>query len=437
MAANPIQTNYVNQKEGFINSHSKLFGYNKTVDYSARAVKNNILATKDNVNPDLFYIQQVTNPNMSWLLRHHGTEQPNLCVRGIMHGQEDFTFQISNDYGTGDESMVGQFLGQVGGVVRELQKQSTLYNSKDKMSKMLGDYASSMTDMAKEGLSSNNLMDKAKGVGMALGGAASALGSGILNKAGGIIDKMKDLGLNTDRLMNFHFISAADVVRRYQGSTVQMNLPPLEVFIFHNSNMMTPNVIHMVQAIVQQCLGDLKDAEGIIGLQEAPGGYKAQFDNLNTEVRKVTIPGTWSLTWGGYTINNLIVTNVQVDMSKFNAMDSQGYDTGDPLYARLTLSLDRAAYVSKSDLYRSIIRTSIRYDNQLSEQSAELMKTISDDIDVGGDKIYDEEVSGHMFSKDDVEAVEKAQAQNWENAAKAAADPYNQDPDNNTMEGRN
>lgn len=433
MAANPHAT-YTNQREGFINSHSKLFGYNKTVDYSARAVKNNILASQDNVNMDLFYTQQVTNPNMSWLLRHHGTEQPNLCVRGIMHGQEDFTFQISNDYGTGDESIVGQFLGQVGGAVRELQKQGTLYNSRPKLQNLLGNYAEGLKGMAEEGLNSNTFMDKAKGLAMGLTGAAASIGEKMVGASGKVVDAIKGLGVNTDRLMNSHFVSAADVVRRYQGSTVQMNLPPLDVFIFHNSNMNTPNVIHMVQAIVQQCLGDLKDAEGIIGLQEAPGGYRAQFDNLNTEVRKVTIPGTWSLTWGGYTINNLIVTNVQVDMSKFNAMDSQGYDTGDPLYARLTLQLDRAAYVSKSDLYRSIIRTSIRYDNQLSAASAELMQTIDDDIDVGGESVYEEEVKSQMFT--DQEAVRKAQELNRANIAEAAKNPEGQDPDDNTAEGR-
>lgn len=434
MAANPYAQAYTNQRENFINSHSKLFGYNKTVDYSARAVKNNILASQDNVNMDLFYTQQITNPNMSWLLRHHGTEQPNLCVRGIMHGQEDFTFQISNDYSTGDESVVGQVLGQVGGYVRELQKQSTLYNNRGKLSKMLGSYANGLSDMAKEGLNSSDFTDKVKGVSMGLGGIAAGVGKSIVDGSGKIIDMIKGLGVNTDRLMNSHFISAADVVRRYQGSTVQMNLPPLDVFIFHNSNMTSPNVIHMVQAIVQQCLGDLKDADGIIGLQEAPGGYKARFDNLNTEVNKVTIPGTWSLTWGGYTINNLIVTNVQVDMSKFNAMDSQGYDTGDPLYAKLTMQLDRAAYVSKSDLYRSIIRTSIRYDNQLSAESAELMQAISDDIDVGGQSVYEEEVRRQMFT--DKEAVRAAQERNRENIAKAAENPDEQDPDDNTAEGR-
>lgn len=433
MAANP-HAKYTNQREGFINSHSKLFGYNKTVDYSARAVKNNILASQDNVNMDLFYTQQVTNPNMSWLLRHHGTEQPNLCVRGIMHGQEDFTFQISNDYGTGDESIVGQFLGQVGGAVRELQKQGTLYNSRAKLQNLLGNYAEGLKGMAEEGLNSNTFMDKAKGLAMGLTGAAASIGEKMVGASGKVVDAIKGLGVNTDRLMNSHFVSAADVVRRYQGSTVQMNLPPLDVFIFHNSNMNTPNVIHMVQAIVQQCLGDLKDAEGIIGLQEAPGGYRAQFDNLNTEVRKVTIPGTWSLTWGGYTINNLIVTNVQVDMSKFNAMDSQGYDTGDPLYARLTLQLDRAAYVSKSDLYRSIIRTSIRYDSQLSAASAELMQTIDDDIDIGGESVYEEEVKSQMFT--DQEAVRKAQELNRANIAEAAKNPEGQDPDDNTAEGR-
>jgi hypothetical protein len=432
MAVNPNSQKYTNQRSNFTNSHTKLFGYNKTVDYSARAVKNNILASQDNVNMDLFYTQQITNPNMSWLLRHHGTEQPNLCVRGIMHGQEDFTFQISNDYSTGDESVIGQVLGQVGGHIRDLQKQSTLYNSRAKLTKILGSYADGLADMAKEGFSSNDLMDKIKGVGMGLGSAAAWGGEKLVEGATKFTDMLSKLGVNSDRLMNSHFISAADVVRRYQGSTVQMNLPPLDVFIFHNSNMEAPNVIHMVQAIVQQCLGDLKDAEGIIGLQEAPGGYKAQFDNLNTEVRKVTIPGTWSLTWGGYTINNLIVTNVQVDMSKFNAMDSQGYDTGDPLYARLTLQLDRAAYVSKSDLYRSIIRTSIRYDNQLSASSAELMKTISDDIDVGGASVYEEEVASQTFT--DMEAVRKAQEQNRENIANAAKSPDGQDPDDNTAE---
>ena len=432
MAVNPNSQKYTNQRSNFTNSHTKLFGYNKTVDYSARAVKNNILASQDNVNMDLFYTQQITNPNMSWLLRHHGTEQPNLCVRGIMHGQEDFTFQISNDYSTGDESVIGQVLGQVGGHVRDLQKQSTLYNSRAKLTKILGSYADGLADMAKEGLASNDIMDKIKGVGMGVGSMAAGLGKWVTEKGSAVTDMLSSLGINTDRLMNSHFVSAADVVRRYQGSTVQMNLPPLDVFIFHNSNMEAPNVIHMVQAIVQQCLGDLKDAEGIIGLQEAPGGYKAQFDNLNTEVRKVTIPGTWSLTWGGYTINNLIVTNVQVDMSKFNAMDSQGYDTGDPLYARLTLQLDRAAYVSKSDLYRSIIRTSIRYDNQLSASSAELMKTISDDIDVGGASVYEEEVASQTFT--DMEAVRKAQEQNRENIANAAKSPDGQDPDDNTAE---
>ena len=291
MAANPNAQTYTNQRTNFVNSHSKLFGYNKTVDYSARAVKNNILASQDNVNMDLFYTQQITNPNMSWLLRHHGTEQPNLCVRGIMHGQEDFTFQISNDYSTGDESIVGQILGQVGGHVRELQKQSTLYNSRARLTKLLGNYADSMKSMAQEGLQSNELMDKIKGVGLNLGGAAASIGSKLLEGSGGVVNALSKLGLNTDRLMNSHFISAADVVRRYQGSTVQMNLPPLDVFIFHNSNMEAPNVIHMVQAIVQQCLGDLKDAEGVIGLQEAPGGYKAQFDNLNTEVRKEQVEG--------------------------------------------------------------------------------------------------------------------------------------------------
>ena len=396
---------------------NKQFGYHQSVDYTSRAVKNNISSTRDKMNMELFYNQQVTNPNMSWLLRHNsGENRINMCLRGIMQGQEDFTFNIQNDYSQGDESYMGEFLNTAASFARSAQKQSTVFNSRDALAKSLKTSAENIFDASSQGFDSDGFLNSAgEKLGSLIGEASNALGTAI-SWGTPLLDKIKSLtGLDVNKFMNSHFMSAADVVRRFSGSTVTMNIPPLEVYVFHNPNAMTPNVVWMVQAIIQQCLGDLSDALGVVGLQEAPGGYEARFDVLNTERRKVKLKGTWSLTWAGYTIHNLLVTNVQVSMSKFNAMDSMGRDTGDPLYAKVSLTLDKATYVSRSDLFRSIVRTSERYDKNLEKASSIIDEKISDDntADLSDEELaampdlYEEEVQKQSFTMYEME--QKAQ----------------------------
>lgn len=142
----------------------------------------------------------------------------------------------------------------------------------------------------------------------------------------------------------------------------------------------------------------MSDAFGVVGLQEAPGGYKARFDVLNTERNGVKLEGTWSLTWAGYTIHNLLVTSVQVAMSKFNAMDSLGRDTGDPLYAKVTLTLDKATFISRSDLFSSIVRTSVRYDKNLMDASTTIDETVPDDNTM--DMTDAERVENDLYSRE-------------------------------------
>jgi hypothetical protein len=363
------------RKDNAITGGGKKFGYQKPLDYTSRAVKENVSSNKDKTNMELFYNQQVTNPNMSWLLRHHGGDDKiNMCLRGIMQGQEDFTFNIQNDYSQGDESWMGDFLNTASQYARTAQKQSTMYNSMKKLSTSLETSAENIFDAKTQGFDNDGFFNAAT---EKLGSLANMVGNVASSP---LMKKIKDFtGNAVDKFMNSHFMSAADVVRRYSGSTVTMNIPPLDVYIFHNPNTLATNVVYMVQAIIQQCLGDLSDAFGIIGLQEPPGGYKARFDVLNTERNQVKLPGTWSLTWGGYSIHNLLVTNVQVALSKFNAMDSLGRDTGDPLYAKLSFTLDKATYISRSDLFRSIVRTSVRYDKHLEDASSTIDEKIPDD----------------------------------------------------------
>lgn len=400
MATPPKTESQTSRKGGSTTSNSKKFGYHKPVDYTSRAVKENISASGEKLNMELFYNQQVTNPNMSWLLRHRGPDDKlNMCLRGIMQGQEDFTFNIQNDYSQGDESYMGEFLNTAATYAKSAQKQATVFNSMQNLSTALNTTAENIFDVTKQGFDSDSFLSN---VAEKLGPVASVAASGLGKAAswgGPLLDKIKQMtGLDVNKFMNSHFMSAADVVRRYSGSTVTMNIPPLDVYVFHNPNLMTTNVVWMVQAIIQQCLGDLSDAFGVVGLQEAPGGYKARFDVLNTERNGVKLEGTWSLTWAGYTIHNLLVTSVQVAMSKFNAMDSLGRDTGDPLYAKVTLTLDKATFISRSDLFSSIVRTSVRYDKNLMDASTTIDETVPDDNTM--DMTDAERVENDLYSRE-------------------------------------
>lgn len=335
------------------------------------------------LNRELFYVQELLNSNTSWELEHKITTGSNLKLRGIFT-DDDVSFNISNSFGTGGLS--DTVLGNVSNAVKNLHTKVTNWtpvaNSGADIMGMLGDGISEVTDQVDKLFKGGEGFFQDKEGKSSLGGNWSKGYSDFYNKTHQLFG---DIKVNPSRIMNSKFISAVDLVKSFQGTDMKYSLPTMKCWIFHNSQEKKTNVKSMIKAIINTCAGDVSDVEGIVGLQYSPGEYRPEFTKVINQSKYHNgrgFHGTWNLTMGGYTIYNLVISNIDVSMSKFNAIDYDGNDSGDPLYAELSITVEPASFISKRDMIDTLTRrrstsNSITFHNydQPSEDASKVKPT--------------------------------------------------------------
>lgn len=326
----------------------------------------NLNKIEDRVNMELFYNQQITNLNMSWILHH---KESNLSVVGITQ-EHTYGFSVENSYNANGGGAVGQALSSFINSVH-----STISSAVPLKNQIAGSWKDQI-----RGIGNNlSLEDQIQAAGgrdnaeMSIGGTVQDLTSrGLLWAADAIEsanNKLKDKdwignrvlsylfeGNDTptlDNLANGKMITATDKVLSYSGSNLSVTLPVLKTFIFHNPVGDTRmNVLELVENLVRVAAPKTtrSSIKGLYALQNPPGNYHVNFNAFDGQTDPME--GTWTLTWNGYTVKNLLISNLTVNYSKYNAMDNRGQDSGDPLYAEIDITLALASMLMTDDISR-------------------------------------------------------------------------------------
>lgn len=337
---------------------------------------NKVRGYNDPVNMELFYNQQITNLNMSWLLRH---TKSNLCIAGIMQEQA-YGFTVDNQYSSGIGGMLAETLKKVEGVVGTMQKSNPVINQTFKpggWGEQLGNKLTGWGNDIEEvdgGTVGGWLQNTAK---EALTGAGNAI-TGFVQGADQVRhshDNMASKFLSAffegnkvgiSDLTNGKFITSVDKVMTYSGSNLSITLPQLKTIIFHNPVSDQTNVLDMTDALLEQMAPYMQQStiEGLYALQRSPGGYEVDLNVF--EGQDHPIRGTWTLYWNGYEMKNLLISKLDVSYSKYNAMNRQGLDSGDPLYAEVDISVIPASMIMTYDVKKIMCTTKQRKRKDLS-----------------------------------------------------------------------
>lgn len=272
---------------------------------------------------DIFYYSQLKNEALTWRLFTKENPTDPIAV-GILPDTE-FSVRIGHSY---NEEPIDPFslLGKLNVVSpQSLIKAATIFKAGVNVSDSLKEKSNTATELARTGL--------------------NKLGKVFNNSNLG--DSMMEGG---SLLAGKEFLSAFDLIKFYTGSSVDLDIPVLETYWVHGDSS-KKTVKDRIKTLQSYLLGELKEFEGVFGLQSAPNGFMPSFNNLdptkdydNTFILKL---GTM------YEITNLIVMDFQYSLSMFNVMKKSGdsiVGSSDPTYATIKISVVPAAYISSARL---------------------------------------------------------------------------------------
>jgi hypothetical protein len=289
------------------------------------------------MNPELFYTQQLNNDNATWRLytSTQSGDTDKLVLKGVMDPEEllEFEFRIQHSYSDKDSNGLSDIIdGPLNTIADFAKNNMVLANSLG----AVGDAANQMAGMF--GSSGSKVGEK--------------VGSGIswINKQ---MASLSD-GLSTSslsRIGNSRFISAASLVQTFTGTDISYALPDdLSTVILHDDE--DPPVKDQIKTLLGYTLGETQDFGGVYGLQMAPNEYTPDLQQLNRSSGSSAMKGTMILQIGKlYTIKNLILKSVNFKLSRHQV---KGKDRA-PLYAMVSISLDPATYITKSDIISTIL----------------------------------------------------------------------------------
>jgi hypothetical protein len=279
-------------------------------------------------NPELFYDYQISRKKLTWRLKSGG-----VILKGFLD-EGDLVFHVSHSYsGAQDKLGIVDTLANKGNEIRDW----TQYG--ENAYKQLDDLARDVED--------------AMGVGHGLSSAISTgqqtiedwmtkatdlvLGEGSANKISEKVKKYAGRG---------HWFSALEFIKVFRGTSIEFQIPELKTIILSGVNEIKVN--DTINELNDIFIGEVEEFSGMFGLQDSPNQYLPTFQGLGKDVK---FPGTFELELGErVTLNNLVCTNYQVSISKFNRRNPDGSTDSDPLYAEVTVSLEPAAYVTKQKL---------------------------------------------------------------------------------------
>lgn len=274
------------------------------------------------MNPELFYNQQLENDNITWRL----DSGKGYILKGIIQSEE-MGFSIGHSYNQGMSDPVGSVLKSV------FDKQKSFQPLRNTSFEKMGSQVGNAVPVVGDAIKSVNTA-----IQTGLTATENALGS-VLGSSG---DDLR-------RAMNGSFLAATDLIKTFTGSQVGYNFPQLSTIILHDPD--NPVKTQLTQ-MTQSMLGEVKDFGGIYGLQYAPNDYRPDLNILNMKGKN--IEGTWTLSIGKlYKFTNLVIENVQVDLSKFRVKTKTGGNHA--LYAIVTVTVAPASYVTRDDLREAML----------------------------------------------------------------------------------
>lgn len=303
-----------------------------------------------------FYDRMIYSASNTWELKN----QNGVRIKGILQ-DTDFDFTIENSFDTGKASIGGGF-------------GDTVLNGAKSVMDRMNDNALNI-GMAKRIAGDSSLV---KSIKDAFGGGSTidSAVSGFWNASSDAIKKgMEDLGLHTLKdhskrgmfnfigdinkdpvnVMQSKLISALDYVPVFGGSKVELPSIELTTFIFSHGNNELKDELSL---LVDNILGGTYDTMGSLGLQEPPGGYKPNLQQIGAQGHDNEQPGTWKLRVGShYEVSNILITSFRWKLRSHRILHkdkTSGTITPleEPYMAALNFSIMNAGFLTKDDLKR-------------------------------------------------------------------------------------
>lgn len=270
------------------------------------------------------YDDYLDNPNTT--VRIYNTFNNNDLILKAFY-QDDFTISITNQWQTGDSTIVKQLVDAAAGIVT-------------------GRSGKMYTEFINWGLDKIN-PDTQEG---------KNLKSGIQS----FVNKTQDL-------QNSHIFSADDFYKTFKGTTVTF---PLNLQVQLVSDEVNPinDIYDKLRKILSVSIGDYKTAAlGFVGIQNAPNGFKSGTLNL---AKDKLLEGTLKVIYGdpsrgGYLLDNMVISNVHATFSKTKVEIRPNVFR--PLYIDLQILLEPGKKFTRTNIERNLgmPRGSIRASRNL------------------------------------------------------------------------
>lgn len=286
-------------------------------------------------NPDLFYDKQISTDSLCWVLK-----APNGAVlRGILPDME-LSYTITNRYDAHSDYdiIAGVMRGTVQKTARQLYTMgSVAENLANKAAQLTGDLVGSVSETAGDAV--EGAMNTATEFTVDMAKRSEGISDEILN----VISP----GLKTQDLAYGEFVSAFDHAKFWEGTTNAIGIPTLTTILFDEDTQSLKSKLASLHDLVCGTMtdGEGDDLSGMWAIQRAPHGYKPLFNP--GQLSDPNFEGVFTLKLGDRcTIRNLVVTNLQVNLSQVKRLGSEN----SPLYASLQIQVEPAGYVSKKAL---------------------------------------------------------------------------------------
>lgn len=237
------------------------------------------------------------------------TGQDIEVIRGIY--RDDFTFGVQNQWQSGGSSILKMVVDTIGDMITGRDTKAMLK------------VAGSVVDMA----------------------ASANAGTG--NWIEAAAPKAKEWIAKGEGLANSHIFSADDYFKSFKGS--QVTLPTSLSFSLLSDNDQH-DVFDDLSALLDVSVGDFEtQVMGFVGVQAAPNGFNSNFMSLK---QGLVIEGSIKIVYGnpdkgGFTVTNMIVSNVSFSFSKAKVLVGSKYR---PLMVDVQMSVEPARMISRNDL---------------------------------------------------------------------------------------
>lgn len=303
-----------------------------------------------------FYDRMIFSASNTWELKN----QSGVRIKGILQ-DTDFDFTIDNSFDTGKASIGGGFGDTILNGAKSVM--DTMNNNAlnfEMAKRIAGD--TSLVQSIKSAFGGGSTVDSAvsdfwKKSGTAVEEGMKVLGLHSLknHSSKGMFNFIGDINKDPVNVMQSKLISALDYVPVFGGSKIELPSINLTTFIFSHGH---GELKSELKLLIDNILGGTYDTMGALGLQEPPGGYKPNLQQIGAQGHDREQPGTWKLRVGShYEISNILITNFKWKLRSHRILHKD-VNTGniapleEPYMAALNFSIMNAGFLTKDDLKR-------------------------------------------------------------------------------------